>query len=138
MHQPNLAKAMTNDEWIQDTEVPDPDTLPHLPAYHVLVRPVSVKAKTKGGLIIPDATKSDIAYLTTVGRVLKVGDMAYMDKDKFPTGKWCKVGDYVGYGKHAGIKMKYKGVQMILLYDDQIVMRVDDPAELDPTFNLEA
>jgi hypothetical protein len=32
--------------------------------------------------------------------------------------------------------MFYKGVRLILLFDDQIVMRVEDPKDLDPTFNL--
>jgi hypothetical protein len=59
-----------------------------------------------------------------------------MDKDKFPGGAWCNVGDYVCYGKHAGTKLLYKGVRLILLFDDQIIMKVEDPKDLDPTFNL--
>jgi co-chaperonin GroES (HSP10) len=77
-----------------------------------------------------------MSYLTTVGQVLQLGDLAYLDKDKFPGGAWCTVGDHVCYGKHAGIKLFYKGVRLILLFDDQIVMRVEDPKDLDPTFNL--
>lgn len=130
------SQAMKNDEWIDDIDIPDPKVLPELKGYHVLVRPVSVKAKTKGGLIIPDATRDDIAYLTTVGKVLKVGELAYYNKDKFPNGKWCEAGDYVCYAKHAGTKMSYKGVRLILLYDDQVMMKVNDPTDLDPTFNL--
>ena len=42
----------------------------------------------------------------------------------------------VCYGKHSGTKLFYKGVRMILLFDDQINMRVEDPKDLDPTFNL--
>lgn len=131
-----LAGALKGDEWIDDAEVADPNPLPHMPSYHVLVRPVSVKAKTKGGIILPDSTKDDIAYLTTVGRVLKVGDLAYKDENKFPNGPFCDVGDYVCYGKHAGIKMKYKGVKLIMIFDDQVIMKVDDPADLDTSFNL--
>jgi hypothetical protein len=40
------------------------------------------------------------------------------------------------YGKHAGHKFFYKGVRLLLLFDDQISMVVEDPKELDPTFNL--
>ena len=79
-----------------------------------------------------------MAYLTTVGYVLGLGDLAYEDKDKFPKGAWCKVGDYVCYGKHAGQKIKYKGVRLILLFDDQVIMKVEHPKVLDPTFNLSA
>jgi len=128
--------ASKNDEWIDDEDILDPEVLPILKGYHVLVRPISVKAKTKGGIIIPDSTKDDIAYLTTVGKVLKMGEVAYHDKDKFPNGAWCGVGDHVTYAKHAGVKMIYKGVKMLLLYDDQVTMIVGDPTELDPTYNL--
>lgn len=127
--------ALKNDEWITDEEVADPDVLPEIPGYHVLVRPVSIKAQTKGGIILPDSTKQDMAYLTTVGRVLKVGNLAYAD-DKFKGRAWCKEDDYVCYGKHSGNKFMYKGVQLLLLFDDDIKMVVGDSKDLDPTYNL--
>ena len=137
MQQAHMGNSIKNDLWITDEEeVKDPDVLPELPGYHVLIRPVSVKSKTKGGIFIPDSTRDDMSYLTTVGRVIAVGDLAYMDKNKFPTGAWCKIGDYVSYGKHLGTKLFYKGVRFILLFDDQITMRVQDAKDLDPTFNL--
>ena len=137
MQQAHMGNSIKNDLWITDEEeVKDPDVLPELPGYHVLIRPVSVKSKTKGGIFIPDSTRDDMSYLTTVGRVVSVGDLAYIDKNKFPTGAWCQVGDYVSYGKHLGTKLFYKGVRFILLFDDQITMRVQDPKDLDPTFNL--
>ena len=139
MQQVNLGNAIKNDMWITDPiEQPDPDVLPALPGFHVLIRPVSVKSLTKGGIIIPDSTKDDMSYLTTIGKVLSLGDIAYADKEKFPTGAWCNVGDYVCYGKHTGTKLFYKGVRLILLFDDQIMLRVEDPTDLDPTFNLGA
>lgn len=131
-----LSTAIMNDTWTSNEEVADPEVLPVIPGYHILVRPVSVKAETKGGIILPDSTKNDIAYLTTVGKVLAVGKDAYNDPDRFPNGAWCKEGDYVCYGKHSGQKFFYKGVRLILLLDDQISMVVEDPKELDPTFNL--
>ena len=137
MQQAHMGNSIKNDLWITDEEeAKDPDVLPELPGYHVLVRPVSVKSKTKGGIFIPDSTRDDMSYLTTVGRVVSVGDLAYIDKNKFPTGAWCQVGDHVSYGKHLGTKLFYKGVRFILLFDDQITMRVQDPKDLDPTFNL--
>jgi len=137
MQQAHLGKTIKNDMWITNKEDKDtPDVLPELPGFHVLVRPVSVKEKTKGGIIIPNSTKEDMSYLTTVGKVIKIGDLAYNDTDKFPKGPWCKEGDYICYAKHAGQKIQYKEVKMILLYDDQVIMKVQDPKYLDPTFNL--
>ena len=131
-----MEKAVNNNEWIEDEEKADPEVLPSLPGYHILVRPVSVKSKTKGGLLLPDSVKDDVAYLTTVGKVLAVGDLAYKDEDKFPNGKWCDVGDYVCYARHAGQKLYYKGIRLLLLFDDQVMMKVDDPTNLDMTYNL--
>ena len=131
-----MERAVNNNEWIENEEKADPEVLPSLPGYHILVRPVSVKNKTKGGLLLPDSVKDDVAYLTTVGKVLAIGDLCYKDKDKFPNGKWCDVGDYVCYARHAGQKLYYKGVRLLLLFDDQIMMKVDEPTNLDMTYNL--
>ena len=136
MQQVAMSKTILNNAWNTKEATPDPNVLPLVPGYHILVRPVSVKAETKGGIILPDSTKEDIAYLTTVGKVLRVGRDAYTDKSRYPNGAWCQEGDYVCYGKHSGQKFLYKGVRMILLLDDQITMVVDDPKELDPTYNL--
>lgn len=138
MQQVALEKAIKNDQWITGLEedIDDPLPLPSMPGYTILIRPTSVKSKTKGGILLPDSTVEDISYLTTVGKVLSVGDSAYKDKEKFPNGSWCKVGDYVCYGKHTGTKIIYKGIKLLLVYDDQIMMRVDNPKDLDPTFNL--
>ena len=87
MQETHLGKSVKNDNWISNLEeVADPDVMPELPGYHVLVRPVSVKSITKGGILIPDSTRDDMSYLTTVGRVVALGDLAYRDIDKFPTG----------------------------------------------------
>jgi len=137
MQQAHLGKSIKNDMWITEEEDErTPDVLPELPGFHVLVRPVSIKEKTKGGILLPNSTKDDMSYLTTIGEVIKIGDLAYNDNEKFPKGPWCQLGDYVCYAKHAGQKIQYKNVKMILLYDDQVIMKVQDPKFLDPTFNL--
>jgi|TARA_A100000172_G_scaffold52311_1_gene33078 co-chaperonin GroES (HSP10) len=136
MQQVALEKGIKNDLWITDDDQRDPGVLPDLPGYHILVRPISIKETTKGGILLPDSTREDISYLTTVGRVLKLGELAYQDPDKFPNGAWCKKNDYIAYGKHVGQKLFYKGVRLLLLFDDQVIMKVENPTDLDPTFNL--
>jgi len=136
--QPNMLNSTQNDEWITDVEMPDPENLPNVPGYHVLVRPLSIRSKTKGGIIMPDKFKDDIQYLTTVGRVVKIGSLAYKDTSKFPSGSWCSEGDYVCYGKHTGQKFVYQGIRYLLVYDDQIIMTIDDPADVDPMYSLVA
>ena len=82
MQQVQMGGSVKNDLWITDPEEkPDPSPLPELPGYHVLVRPVSVKSITKGGIFIPDSTKEDMSYLTTIGQVLALGNLAYAETD---------------------------------------------------------
>ena len=58
------------------------------------------------------------------------------DENKFPLGAWCKEDDYISFGKFNGQKFVYKGAKLLLLFDDQVIMRVDDPMHLDTTYNL--
>lgn len=130
--------AVKNDDWITEKLVPDPDPLPALPGYHILIRPVSIRKETKGGILLPDQFQEDLKYLTTVGKVLAVGQSAYQDENKFPNGPWCKEGDYIAYGRHVGHKFMYKGVRLLLIFDDQVIMKVESPESLDIMFNLSA
>ena len=134
--QPHLGSALPNDEWVTEDETADPDLDLVLAGYHIMVRPVAIRQQTKGGIILPDKLKDDIQYLSTVGRVLCLGELAYEDKKKFSKGPWCKVGDYVCYGKHTGTKLLYKGIRLVIMYDDQIIMRIDDPKNLDPMYSF--
>ena len=109
--QPALEKAIMNDEWITNGEVPDPD-------------------------VLPDKFKDDMKYLTTVGRVVKLGKLAYLDNTKFPEGPWCAEGEYVCYGRHTGQRFVYKGIRYILMYDDQVLMKIEDPKDVDPSHEL--
>lgn len=66
-------------------------------------------------------------HATTVLFVLEVGPQAYADKDKFPTGAWCKPGDFVLVRTYSGTRFKIYGREFRLLNDDQIDAVVDDP-----------
>ena len=90
MQQVHLGNAIKNDMWITEDEVKDPSPLPELPGFHILVRPISIKGVTKGGIMLPDSTRDDMAYLTTVGKVLSLGDLAYNDEGRFPSGTCCQ------------------------------------------------
>jgi co-chaperonin GroES (HSP10) len=127
--------------WITDNNVKDPEVLPDIASYYLLVRPVKVEAKA-GSVLLPDSFKDDVQYLTNVGRVVKVGPTAWRDNDgsQNPYGKFgnhfAKEGDYVIWGKHRGTKLKYQAVSYVLLADDEIVMKVDDPKYVNPMDNI--
>ena len=66
-------------------------------------------------------------HATTVLFVLKVGPDAYKDTAKFPTGPWCKAGDFVLVRTYSGTRFKIYGKEFRLLNDDQIDAVVQDP-----------
>lgn len=73
--EPKMAGAISNADWAQDDKVADPSPLPVIPGYRILIRPLQVQNKTKGSILLPDSFQDDINYLTTVGRVVAVGDL---------------------------------------------------------------
>lgn len=64
---------------------------------------------------------------TTVLFVLKMGDLAYSDKEKFPTGPWCKEGDFILVRTYTGTRVKIHGKELRIINDDQVDAVVEDP-----------
>lgn len=64
---------------------------------------------------------------TTVLFVMAMGPDAYKDTQKFPTGPWCKQGDFVLVRTYSGTRFKIYGKEFRLLNDDQVEAVVDDP-----------
>jgi co-chaperonin GroES (HSP10) len=62
-----------------------------------------------------------------VGAVIELGEQAYSDKERFPTGPWCKVGDYVMFRANTGTRFKVGSQEYRLMNDDSIEAVVADP-----------
>lgn len=130
----SLDGAIQNDQWVTEDDVPDPTPLPRIPGVGLLVRPVPVRRKSAGGILIPDTVRADMDYLNTVGRVVSLGEMAFLDEDIYRTGPWVKPGDYVVYAKFAGQKIWWKGVKLLLIKASAIELVVEKPEYLDANF----
>lgn len=130
--------SLKADEHISPDELPDPTPLPQVFGWCILLRPVAIRSKTKGGLILPDSTRDDIGYQTTVGRVLAIGPLAWTRPDLgLPElDPWYTVGSYVGFPKYGGIKMVYKSIKLLLLDSNEPRIGVDRPEYLDPVFEM--
>jgi len=59
--------------------------------------------------------------------VLKIGDLAYKDETKFPTGAWCKEGDFVITRAYSGTRVMIYGKEFRIINDDQVEAVVEDP-----------
>jgi len=121
---------------ITEKIVSDPNPLPKVLGWNILVRPVPIREVTQGGLYLADRTKEDMRYLSTIGRVLAIGPEAYKDRDGKQLDPWVKVGDYIAYAKNAGQRFKYKGVELILLSEHLPLFTVEDPEYLDTVYTL--
>jgi co-chaperonin GroES (HSP10) len=104
--------------------------LPKPVGYRMLVRPWSGEKKTKGGILLSDTTQEMIEMTTVVGLVIMMGDLCYKDKDKFPTGAWCKEGQFVIYGRYAGSRFKTKFGEHRILNDDEIIATIKKPEDI--------
>jgi len=103
------------------------DELPIPSGWRLLVLPFTPKEKTKGGIIIAQESLEKLRIATNCGYVLKVGPLAYYDKEKFPTGPWCKKGDWVIFARYAGSRLPIEGGEVRLLNDDEVLGTIKDP-----------
>ena len=74
--------------------------------YHLLIRLPDKTGKTAGGLYVPDENRDREHAGSIIAEVVSVGDLAYIDKQKFPTGPWCQVGDWVMFRRYAGVRFR--------------------------------
>jgi len=103
------------------------DSLPQPSGWRLLVLPFTPKEKTSGGIIIAQESLDKARIATNCGYVLKMGPLAYRDKEKFETGPWCKKGDWVIFARYAGSRLPIEGGEIRLLNDDEVLGTIKDP-----------
>jgi co-chaperonin GroES (HSP10) len=113
---------------VQITEQDLEAQLPKPVGYRVLVALPKVE-DTYGdsGILKSSKDMQHEHILSIIGLVLDMGDNAYSDKERFPTGPWCKTGDYVMFRMNTGTRFKVDGVEYRLMNDDSIEAVVSDP-----------
>jgi co-chaperonin GroES (HSP10) len=104
-----------------------PTQLPEVKGYRVLCAVPEVKESYDSGIIKSDKTRNIEEHSTVVLFVLKLGDMAYLDDERFPTGPWCKEGDFVITRAYSGTRIKIHGKEFRIINDDTVEAVVDDP-----------
>mgnify|MGYP003676751954 FL=1 len=105
------------------------DELPEPSGYRILLLPFTPKEKTKGGILFSQEQLDKARIATTCGYVLKMGDLAYQDKDKFDK-PWCKVGDWVMFARYAGSRLPIEGGEVRIINDDEVLGTIKDPESI--------
>lgn len=116
-------------KWAADSEeaarkakqLPDPQ------GYRVLCAIPDIENKYDSGIIKADITRQHEEILTTVLFVVKLGPDAYKDPVKFPTGPWCKEGDFVIVRSNSGTRLDIHGKEFRIINDDTVEAVVEDP-----------
>jgi len=102
-------------------QLPDPS------GYHVLCAVPQIDKKYDSGLIKADTTVYHEEILTTVLFVVKLGPDAYQDSAKFPSGPWCKEGDFIIVRSNSGTRLDIHGKEFRIINDDTVEAVVQDP-----------
>jgi len=105
------------------------DELPNPSGYRILVLPFTPKEKTKGGILFSQESLDKARIATTCGYVLKMGNLAYQDKEKFGE-PWCKKGDWVIFARYAGSRLPIEGGEVRILNDDEVLGTIEDPESI--------
>ena len=106
------------------------ERMPDPTGWRLLILPYRGKGKTEGGIYLPDAVVQEQTVSTQVGYVLKVGSLAYGDKEKFPTGPWCAKVDWVMFARYAGSRFKIDGGEVRILNDDEVLAKILEPEDI--------
>ena len=102
-------------------QVPEPS------GYRILCGIPNIEDKYDSGIVKADVTMQHEELLTTVLFVIKMGPDCYKDEKRFPTGPWCKVGDFILVRPHAGTRLKIHGREFRIINDDSVEGVVEDP-----------
>lgn len=122
---PNTLPGYEVSEIELDTLIPRPV------GYHVLVAmPKPEETFGDSGIVKSAKTIHYDTILSMVGAVVDMGEQAYADKERFPCGPWCKVGDYVMFRMNSGTRFLVAGQEYRLLNDDSIEAVVENPSAI--------
>lgn len=106
------------------------DGLPDPKGYHILVSLPEVMSKTAGGITLPDELVSLEKTATVLGLVVSMGELCYADKKKFPSGKWCNVGDWVLFKSYSGTRVTVDKKEFRVINDDTVEATVPAPERI--------
>ena len=101
--------------------------LPRPSGYHILCAIPEIEKEYDSGIVKADQTIHQEEVLTTVLFVVDLGPDCYKDPSRFPTGPWCKKGDFVLIRPHAGSRLVIHGREFRIINDDSVEGVVQDP-----------
>lgn len=123
----NLNQAVDLTNLLDKTDEQKATQLPKPSGYRILCAIPEVEREHDGGILKADETIRYDELLTTVLFVVDLGPDCYKDASRFPTGAWCKKGDFVLVRPNAGTRLVIHGREFRIINDDSVEAVVDDP-----------
>ena len=129
----SLATAEVNEtEKVEEIQLDESETrkasqMPEPQGYKILIALPEPDEKTDGGIIKARETMHNEEVGSIVGFVLDMGPDAYSNKDRFPTGPFCKKGDWIVMRSYTGTRFTVHGKEFRLINDDSVEAVVEDP-----------
>ena len=101
--------------------------LPKPSGYRILCAIPEQEKEYDSGILKADTTMHYEELLTTVLFVVDMGPDCYKDPSRFPTGPWCKKGDFVLVRPNSGTRLVIHGREFRIINDVSVEGIVDDP-----------
>ena len=123
----DLSKALDLSAIMHKAQEEKARQLPKPSGYKILCAIPDQEKEYESGLIKADQTVRNEELLTTVLFVVDLGADCYKDPSRFPSGPWCKQGDFVLVRPNAGTRLVIHGREFRIINDDSVEGVVEDP-----------
>jgi co-chaperonin GroES (HSP10) len=106
----------------------DPMTVPRPVLWRLVIEPIQIQDRTKGGIVLPEEVHRIEQLRATVGRVVAMAPGAYQHPKFTGCEPACAVGDWVQYQSFSGITTAAldrdgREVALRIINDDEICAR---------------
>ncbi len=123
----NLAQAVDLTAVLQKTVEERAKQLPKPSGYRILCAIPEADKEFESCILKSDETMRIEETLSTVLFVVELGPDCYKDTSRFPTGPWCKQGDFILVRPNAGTRLVIHGREFRIINDDSVEGTVEDP-----------
>ena len=115
---------------VEDDTATEPRAAHQLPdpkGYKILIGLPEPETASEGGILKAQETIEAEEVGSIVGFVIKLGPDAYSDKSRFPSGAYCKEGDFIMMRSYSGTRFKVANKEFRLINDDSVEAVIEDP-----------
>lgn len=123
----DLSQAVDLEQILDKAPEEKATQLPEPSGYRILCAIPEIEKEYESGILKADTTMHYEEVLSTVFFVVKLGPDCYKDPARFPSGAWCKPGDFILARPNSGTRLKIHGREFRLINDDSVEAVVDDP-----------